>query len=221
MPTLLHIDCSPQKPSRSVSRHITAASVEAWRKRYPDGQVIHRDLAETPLTSIDQAWVDGHNQPVDQRTEDQDFALAQSERLIDELLGADLLVIGAPMHNYNLPAVLKSWLDHVILSNRTVIFTKNGPRGLLTALNAIVVTSSGGEYISSRQTQELDFETPYLRFTLEVLGVRKVRFLQVGSTNQIDAPNLSLAAFVAPWCDQMKEIVSEVSEALSQEKTTV
>lgn len=40
--------------------------------------------------------------------------LAESDRLTAELVAADLIVIGAPMYNFGVPAQLKAWIDNIV-----------------------------------------------------------------------------------------------------------
>ena len=37
--------------------------------------------------------------------------LAQSDELIAELKASDLVIIAAPMYNFNIPTQLKNWID--------------------------------------------------------------------------------------------------------------
>ena len=212
MPTLLHLDCSSQRTLRSVSRQITAAGVEAWRSQHPHGRVIYRDLTKTPLVSIGQDWIDGKDLTNASRTEEQGFALAQSDQLVDELLSADILILGAPMYNFTLPSVLKHWLDLVIRSERTIRFTSEGPKGLLAARTAVVVIASGGDYSEGSAAHAVDFETPYLNFILRSLGVQNLSILHAFSTGRIDRAEISIAQFLKPWCEQMVQLVSNADE---------
>jgi len=45
---------------------------------------------------------------------DQAKSLTFSDTLIDEILGADTIVIAVPMHNFGVPPRLKAWIDHVV-----------------------------------------------------------------------------------------------------------
>ena len=47
-----------------------------------------------------------------------------SDQAIDELMAADVIVIGAPMHNFSIPSALKAWIDHVVRTGRTVRYTE-------------------------------------------------------------------------------------------------
>ncbi|MDI9746210.1 NAD(P)H-dependent oxidoreductase, partial [Acinetobacter nosocomialis] len=45
--------------------------------------------------------------------------VALSDELIAELKSADLLIIGAPMYNLNVPTQLKNWFDLVARARQT------------------------------------------------------------------------------------------------------
>lgn len=51
--------------------------------------------------------------------------------LVDELVAADILVLAVPMHNFGLPAALKSWIDHVVRAGRTFSYSADGPTGFV------------------------------------------------------------------------------------------
>jgi FMN-dependent NADH-azoreductase len=43
----------------------------------------------------------------------------RSRELIHELLEADEVIVGTPMYNFAIPAVLKAWIDHVVRFGKT------------------------------------------------------------------------------------------------------
>lgn len=49
-------------------------------------------------------------------------AEALQDELVGELLGADVLLVGAPLYNYSVPSSLKTWIDHVDIPGRTAPF---------------------------------------------------------------------------------------------------
>ena len=73
--------------------------------------MIYRDLAANPLPHL---------------TLD---AFADTS-VLDEFLGADTIVIGAPMYNFTMPTQLKAWIDRIIVAGKTFSYTENGPEGL-------------------------------------------------------------------------------------------
>ncbi len=74
----------------------------------------------------------------------QQEALALSDELIAELKAHDVIVIAAPMYNFNISTQLKNYFDLVARAGVTFRYTENGPEGLVTGKKAIVITSRGG-----------------------------------------------------------------------------
>ena len=48
--------------------------------------------------------------------------LRLSEILVDELIQADLIVLGAAMYNFGMPAQLKAYVDQIVRIGRTFSF---------------------------------------------------------------------------------------------------
>jgi FMN-dependent NADH-azoreductase len=70
-------------------------------------------------------------------------AIRVSDDLIAELKAADDIVIGTPMYNFLIPAILKAYIDHVVRVGIT--FTMNY-EGLLTGKKATVIIASGSDF---------------------------------------------------------------------------
>src|SRR5438093_12469299 len=111
---VLHIGSSALG-SASASRQLTAAAVKALRELVSDVTVTYRDLAEAPPSHLS-----GHllqllrAQPGAQSPEPSAGMAAEvqlTETLIQELLLADVLVLGSPMINFYIPNPLNSWFD--------------------------------------------------------------------------------------------------------------
>ncbi len=102
--------------------------------------------------------------------------LQESERLIEELDAADILVISTPMHNLTVPAVLKAWIDQVVRFGRTFQSTLTGKIGLLRDKTVYIVIASGG-FFTGKNPRQPDFLTPYLRAILATIGLKDIRFV--------------------------------------------
>jgi len=118
------------------------------------------------------------NTPANERsaTARQDAALA--DRLIEEVEGADVIVITAPMYNFSIPSALKAWIDHIARAGRTFRYSAAGPEGLLKGRKVFIVTGRGGIY-SDGPAKGMDFQEPYLRAMLGFLGLDDVTFIHV------------------------------------------
>jgi FMN-dependent NADH-azoreductase len=78
-------------------------------------------------------------------------ALAESDRLVDELASADVIVIGVPMYNFGMPSTLKAWIDNIVRVGRTFGFDRSragDPYWPLLAEQGkrLVLLSSRGDY---------------------------------------------------------------------------
>ncbi len=172
---LLRIDASAKK--QSVSRKLTARFAETWKRQNPEGTVIERDLTTTAIPALTDEWVQAVYTDPTKLTEEQRKILSVSDELIAELKDADIIVIGAPMYNFGIPATLKSWIDQVVRNGVTWLYTPNGPKGLLEGKKVFVLTSRGGAYQPGTPTEKFDFQAPYLKHIFGFIGITDVTFI--------------------------------------------
>jgi FMN-dependent NADH-azoreductase len=172
---LLRVDSSARR--NSVSRHLTGRFADAWQQEHPDGTLIERDLSTTVVPHITDEWVHAvHSDPAT-LTPEQRQVLELSDALVEELLQADTIVIGAPMYNFAIPAPLKAWIDQVVRVGKTVHFAASGPQGILKGKKVYVVTSRGGAFRPGTPTERFDYQEPYLRHILAFIGLTDVTFI--------------------------------------------
>ncbi|WP_299408023.1 NAD(P)H-dependent oxidoreductase [uncultured Roseobacter sp.] len=164
--TILHIDASARLAG-STTRQLTSRIVEKL-----GGDVIRRDLTDA-LPQINEAWVNANFTPADQRSEAQEQALALSDALVDEIKAADVIVIGAPVYNFGVPAALKAWIDLIARAGLTFAYTENGPKGLLEGKRAVIALATGGTPVGS----EIDFASGYLRHIMGFIGISDVEII--------------------------------------------
>ncbi|USP39169.1 NAD(P)H-dependent oxidoreductase [Acinetobacter sp. XS-4] len=124
--------------------------------------------------------------------------VALSDELIAELKSADLLVIGAPMYNLNVPTQLKNWFDLVARARQTFRYTETYPQGLVEGVKAVVLSSRGGIHVG----QETEAVTPYLKAVLGLMGIYDIEFIyaegldmQAYRTNALDLANQQVKEF--------------------------
>jgi FMN-dependent NADH-azoreductase len=61
--------------------------------------------------------------------------LQLSDELIQEVMDANVLVIGVSMYNLTIPTMLKSWIDFIARVGKTFHYTPEGPVGLIGKKN--------------------------------------------------------------------------------------
>jgi FMN-dependent NADH-azoreductase len=178
---LLHIDSSILG-SGSVSRVLSAEIVAAQRR-------LHPGLAAEPLPHLSPAhfaaW-QAKATPQDPNVQ-QDPGLQQDlasdEALIEELIAADIIVIGAPMYNFTIPTQLKAWIDRVIIGGRTFRYTESGPESLLPKGKKVIIASSrGGFYSPETPASFLEHQESYLKGAFGFIGLTDVTLIRAEGT---------------------------------------
>jgi FMN-dependent NADH-azoreductase len=129
--------------------------------------------------------------------------LSRSDQLIEELKAADTVVIGAPMYNYSISSQLKAWIDQIVRRGKTVSYGPEGPHGLLQGKKVVVVTSRGGSPKAA-----FDFQEPYLRAILGLIGLADVTFIHAEKQMSRDADTV-----LADVTAQISRIAREQAQA--------
>lgn len=173
---LLHID-SAITGDMSVSRSLSALTVQAWVQAHPGLQVEYLDLAKDApnhLSAVSMGFRTGQNAATE--AERQENAI--SEKLVSQFLAADVVVIGAPFYNFSIPSQLKAWIDRVAQPGRTFRYTAAGPEGLAKGKTVVIVSSRGGVYSTTEGGRALDHQESLLQAVLGFMGVTDVRFVR-------------------------------------------
>ena len=188
----------------SVSRRLTQRMADDLLARDPSLTVTHRDIGAEPIPHLTEETVFAirGGEP---RTEAEREALALSDRLIDEIRRADLIVIGAPMYNFGIPSTLKAWFDHVLRAGITFRYSEAGPEGLLKGKKAIVIESRAGLY-SEGPAAAMDSQEPHLRTLLAFMGVTDVTFVRA---EKLAFGSDAAAASISKAVEQLRSLAAE------------
>ncbi|WP_234834076.1 NAD(P)H-dependent oxidoreductase [Sinorhizobium meliloti] len=102
---ILYVDSSPRQESHS--RQLSAAIIEKLLEVAPGASITRRELGAEPLPQTEALYAAALASPAT-LTAPPMGSLDLSEALIREVEGADVIVIGTPMHNLTIPSVLKA-----------------------------------------------------------------------------------------------------------------
>ncbi|MEN3953450.1 NAD(P)H-dependent oxidoreductase [Iodidimonas sp. SYSU 1G8] len=177
MRTVLVIDSSPNL-STSVSRALTRRFSESWSLSHPGDRIVHRDIGASPPPHLDSDTLAAWSTPPEKRDADGVRRAALSDALIAELVDADVVVIGAPMHNFSVSSGLKTWIDHVARAGMTFRYTEAGPQGLIADKPVYLVSSRGGAYGVGSGGEAADFQETQLLHVLRFLGLTDVTVIR-------------------------------------------
>ncbi|PJX27893.1 hypothetical protein CAP48_01520 [Advenella sp. S44] len=173
---LLHLTFSP-RGEESESTQLSQAIVDRLCSQHLVSRIIRRDWRLHAASAIDADYANALANAAGNNGErsSSEGSMEESERLICELEEADLVVIGTPMHNFTVPASLKTWIDLVVRINRSFTITPAGKVGTLKSKPVYIAIASGGFFGSDRSRQP-DFLTPYLKAILATIGLHDLRF---------------------------------------------
>ncbi|HWR76817.1 MAG TPA: NAD(P)H-dependent oxidoreductase [Thiobacillus sp.] len=182
MKTVLRIDAS-SRTTGSQSRALGDYFERAWLNRNSGNRFVRRDIVETPIPHISSQTIAGFYTPSDQLTDDLRGATALSDKLIDELLAADVLLLTVPVYNFSTPSALKAWIDQIVRVGRTFSYDGNSFTGLVTGKRAYVICAYGASgYLGNGPLAAYDFLKPYLTQLLNFLGIQDIHFFAVEGT---------------------------------------
>ncbi len=153
---LLHIDSSIMS-EKSVSRGLSADVVTHIKSANSDVSLTYYDLDTNPIPYFSSASF----------TDEKQQALA--EKIMNDFMASDVIVIGAPMYNFGIPAQLKSWIDRIAVAGKTFKYTENGSVGLVNDKKIIIVSSRGGVY--SGDLSFLDHQEAHLKAAFGFMGI--------------------------------------------------
>jgi FMN-dependent NADH-azoreductase len=181
---LLHIDSSILG-TNSASRVISQEIVSRLRAEHPEIEVKRLDLASDALPHLS----GGSLAQVDEGE------TARNNEALGDFLGADVIVIGAPMYNFAIPSQLKAWIDRIVVAGKTFRYSQSGPEGLAVGKRAYVAITRGGLYAPGAPGE---FAESYLRHVLAFVGVTDVTFVRAeGLALSPEHREMGLSAAVA------------------------
>jgi FMN-dependent NADH-azoreductase len=180
---LLHIDTSARR-ARSHSRNLTRRFVDTWMHTHPDTLVTYRDLGHEPPPHVDEAWIEAAFTRPPERTPRMNAALRTSDELVDELLRADVLVLGVPMYNFSIPSTLKAYIDQIVRVGRTFLFepedTARPYKPLVHGKQAFILTARGDTgYLPGEPNAGMNHLDPYLRTIFGFIGIADLDFVHI------------------------------------------
>ena len=178
---VLHIDSSIMADA-SVSRQLSQAIVSQLSEKHAQVEVEYLDLATQPIPHLDAEILMGQNAEQS----------ALGERIIQQYLDADVVVIGAAMYNFGITSTLKAWIDRISVAGRTFKYTENGPVGLAGDKKAYIASSRGGVY---GENSAVDFQEGFLKTVFNFTGVTDVEIIRAEGVNM--GPELKDKAIAA------------------------
>lgn len=175
--------------SGGQSSQLTDQLAERWLAAHPGAEITTRDLVAEPVPHLTLERFQSFISDAADRSPEQQAIVDYSDKLIEEIRQADVLVLGVPMYNFSVPSSLHAYFDHIARAGVTFQYTPEGPVGLLKDKKAYVVITRGGFY------GEDHAQTNFIRQFLGFIGISDVEFIHAeGLAADETAKNDSLSA---------------------------
>nr|WP_315244916.1 NAD(P)H-dependent oxidoreductase [uncultured Flavobacterium sp.] len=184
------------KGDASFSNKLSQAVIGKLTNMYPEIEVDTLDLSKTPLPYLDGSQIGAFFTPEEMHTAEQKEAIKSSNNAVKKLLDADIIVIGVPLYNFGIPAVLKGWVDQVSRAGVTFSYADGMPKGLVVNKKVYLSIASGAIF-SEGPYKSNDFADPYLRAILGFLGMTDVTTFRVEGTSIPDFAESALPKALA------------------------
>lgn len=186
MKKLLKIDTST-RGNDSHSRGLANMITKKHMQKYPNTEIIYRDLSTTRIPHLTQEFINAMYTPQEERDVQMNETLSLSKELIDELREADSIILSLPMYNFSIPSILKAYIDHVTRMGETFFMDENGFIGLLTGKKLSIIAAYGADFT---QMQAMDFVKPYLMSLFGFLGFEEIEYLGLEGTTKFSSEEI-------------------------------
>jgi len=177
MKNILHIISSPRGEA-SNSTKLGRSIVDRILEQHPDSTVTTNNVLTNDYEYLQNEHIAAFYTPEDQRTPEQHQTAADSDMALAELFDANIIVISVPLYNFNVPAALKGWIDHIVRAGKTFSYHTGKPEGLLKDKKVYLAIASNGVY-SDGVMKTMDYAEPYLRFILGFLGLTDITTFRI------------------------------------------
>jgi len=192
MTSLLHLDASARggrsglHSHGSHTRRLSARFAARWRAASATDALLYRDIGLCPPAPVDGAWIHAAFTPEARRAPWMHQRLAESDALVDELIGADLIVAGVPMYNFGVPSGFKAYIDNIVRVGRSFGFDRARAGEPYWPLlderpRTLVLLSSRGDYGygPGGRIDAMNHVEPAVRTAFGYIGITDVRSIAV------------------------------------------
>lgn len=164
---------SSARGNASNSIRLQQEIIDRLQARYPENEVKVRDLVSKKYPHLEESHLNAFFAPEESDSPEYRLAVSHSEEAIRELEEADIIVIGVPVYNFNIPSALKAWIDHIVRARKTFSYVDGRPQGTIKGKKVYLAIASGGVF-SDGPYKPFDFVEPYLRHILGFIGMTDI-----------------------------------------------
>ena len=188
----LYITASPKKEADSASKTAGRLFIDAWMRRNPGVQLQQLDLYDVDIPRVNERLMTGRaalpqGEDFDGLTPEEKAQVQRIDALCGQFIAADRYIIAAPMWSTSFPAILKQYIDCVIINGKTISITPENVSGLLDdkERRMVYIQSSGGVYPRILD-RVLNHGEVYMKDVFKFLGIAKFDAVMVEGVDMTD-----------------------------------
>ena len=208
---VLHVIANPRPAETSKSKKLALEFFTALTEKNPDVVVNNVDLYQNKppfvtAEALNYFWgpvADPSYIPSKAEETAANFSNNNAQALVD----ADVLVLTMPVWLNSMPAILKAWLDQVLVPGKMFAFGPDGVAPIHHLRTVVLLVSSDQVY---KEGDVLDGLTPALRAIFGYVGVDDVRI--AWADGQDSSRHFDSAERCEMACEAAREIAEEIAE---------
>lgn len=181
---ILHVCADPQPMEEAASKQIAASFFASIIGQNENAKISNVDLTLEPPASYTTEeyrnfWypvlIDGYVP-----TKEEEEAAAYASEQASTLASSDVLVLTMPMWNYSMPAMMKSWVDHVLAPGLLYDITADGKAPKHSVKKLVLLVSSHEVFTEGDPRDGL---TPALENSFEDIGIQDISVIWADGQN--------------------------------------
>ena len=173
---ILHVCANPKPTEEAISKQLASAFFGKLIELKPEVELINVDLYDEkpPFFSYElykRVWYPVFNSEYEP-SKAEEMSTNYADAQIEKFNSADVLVLTMPMWNYSVPAIMKAWIDQILLPGKTFSLNKEeGVKGLHKIKRIVVLVSSGAAY---KEDDDRDALSRQVRHAFEFVGISEI-----------------------------------------------
>jgi FMN-dependent NADH-azoreductase len=130
-------------------------------------------------------------------------AIKPMDKLAEQFVAADLVVLVTPMHNFSLPGIVKTYFDSVMQSKITFKYEGDKQIGLMGKSKFLTLYTSMGSYMGTYGF--MDNLKTIVKIELDFMGFKEYEFVHAATgmkttyDSQIEKAKESITRIVKKW----------------------
>ncbi len=183
MSKVLYIKANPKSEQDSSTFQISETFVNKYKEQNPDDEIEVLDLYNSDIDFLHES----------------DLPLVtpggseKMQKYAKQFASVDKYIIAAPMWNFSIPAILKAYIDYVVLVGITFKYGERGPEGLIKEGTKLLhITTRGGSYTGA-PANAMELGDKYLRAIMGFMGIKNVETIVAEKMSMGDAGKEELA----------------------------